>query len=400
MTHRSILVSLAGVMLVACGGEAASAPPPAANPPAPTAVAAAPTPSSTGGSAEAATPPPVAPKAPMNELQKKTLDAFYAAFNAHDAAKCAAAYAADATMTESAPMGGTVDHKGRDEIQKTFAGIFADFPDAKVAGPRHLSVKNTVIEEFVFAGTNTGTNGSMPATKKPVGVMAAAVQTYGDDGLIATERVYMDSGTMAGQLGFSPKKVRPVAQLPTGDDWVVAKGDDGEKKNADMIAKSFEAMNAHDAKAASAFMATDSVEMDSSMPEDVKGPKASEKGMGNLFKTFPDVKLAADNVYAAGDWVAIDGTFTGTQKGQMGPFKPTQKAVNVKFVELNRVKDGKVVEVHRYYSSTDMMAQLGLMPKPKDAKPAADKAADKKADGKPTDKAAEKPAEKKPAPTK
>jgi len=54
--------------------------------------------------------------------------------------------------------------------------------------------------------------------------------------------------------------------------------------------------------------------------------------------------------------VITEGYMHGTFKGRMGPMKPTNKPIGMHFVDIARVKDGKVVEITSYGNSAEMMA--------------------------------------------
>jgi hypothetical protein len=104
----------------------------------------------------------------------------------------------------------------------------------------------------------------------------------------------------------------------------------------------------------------------------------------------------------------------GTHKGDLGPLKATKKPVSLHGIDIMTIKDGKIQAGSGYSNSVELLAQTGLLPKPKaaktdakaegDKKPAADKGAEKKPAEKmeKTDKApgakSEKPAPKGDAP--
>ncbi len=108
------LVWMSLVAVVACGGGDAEKQ--ATNTPTTTTSASA---APTASGAPTSTTTAQAPKPPLADLIKKTLADFDAAYAAHDAAKCAAAYAADAVFTQPSHLG-FVDHK-KDESAKPCA---------------------------------------------------------------------------------------------------------------------------------------------------------------------------------------------------------------------------------------------------------------------------------------
>lgn len=366
---KRITISLGvALVLAACGGEGGDAPAPktASNTPPSTTTTATTPPATTSTGSTEATPPPAKPS--MIELQKKAGANMAAAWNAHDSKKCAENYASDGVISELGPTG-WMDHKGKDEIEKNFATIFAGYPDSKMGVSRVFAAKNIAVVQWVMTGTNTGEMMGMKATGKPVGFNGASVLWFNDDGLIAKEHVYLDAGTIMGQEGVSKQKVRPVATLPSGEpEWITPKGDGSDDKSVTAFNAQLDALNKHDAKAFGATVTDDTVHIDYTAAEDVKGKAAGEKEMAGYFKAFPDLKANADNVWGFGDFVIDETTITGTQTGALGPIKPTKKPITSHMVEVNVIKDGKVAKCETYWSSVELMGQLGLLPKPKEEK--------------------------------
>ena len=61
-------------------------------------------------------------------------------------------------------------------------------------------------------------------------------------------------------------------------------------------------------------------------------------------KTYPDLKLTIDNQIAEGDWVATCITAQGTHKGEWSGIRPTGKILKYTGVNIDRIKDGKIIE--------------------------------------------------------
>jgi ketosteroid isomerase-like protein len=57
--------------------------------------------------------------------------------------------------------------------------------------------------------------------------------------------------------------------------------------------------------------------------------------------------------------------FTGTHTGPLatddGDVEPTGAAVELRFADVSRVRDGKIVAYHTYYDQLGLLTQLGLM---------------------------------------
>ena len=59
---------------------------------------------------------------------------------------------------------------------------------------------------------------------------------------------------------------------------------------------------------------------------------------------FPDLKLTVENQISEGDWVATVYSVTGTFKTEWFGMKPTGKAITFTGVNIDRVKEGRIIE--------------------------------------------------------
>jgi steroid delta-isomerase-like uncharacterized protein len=355
MKLRTSLAILVCIGSAACGAETPNAPP--APPPPPPAASAA--------EAPAPAPPPAAPKPSMADLQKATVGAMVAAFNAHDAKKVGDAYAADAVMAMPSAEGMKAK-TGRDAIVESYAGLFQHVPDCAFTVSRVYQVGDTAVVEWVGSGSDAG---------KKTGFHGAMALSFDQDGLIKTEHSYYDESTIAMQLGHAPGKARPVAEAPSGaPEYVVATGSDDEKKAVDALKASWPAIwPKKDAKAYEANLADDALHVDYAFPNDYAGKKANLGELAMMAKAVPDMQVELVSTWAAPGNVAIaEWVFSGTQKGAIGPIKATGKKFSVHGLDIDTFdKDGKIVKAYSYDNSVELLAQLGLLPPPAKGAPAA-----------------------------
>ncbi len=358
---KKLVLALSVLPILACGGEN---PPPA--PPPPPATTEPPPP-----------PPPEPPPAPppakpsMSEMQKTTLLALQAAFNAHDAAKMASYYATDAVDALPAPDGGWKETNGRDAIQKREAEFFSKV-DPHMTYVRVFQKGDVAIAEWVGGGMEKDN----PQSKK-VGFRAGSVYWFDGDGLVKKVHMYVDETTIAMQLGKMPGKARDVVAMPTGDpQWIAGSADDN--KSVDLVKANWPTtFPKKDKKAWEASVTDDYFHEEIAMPLDWKGKADATKEYDMLTKAVPDMSINVDNAWGFADQVALEFTFKGTQKGQLGPIKPTNKPFVMHGLEIDTFKDGKLQKATTYTNGMEIAGQLGLLPKPKaepkkdDKKPAA-----------------------------
>ncbi len=366
---KKTVLGAAVLVLAACGGGGEL-------PTTPTTVTSAsvapPTTASAPASASSATPPP---KLPLADLMKKNMADADAAWAAHDAKKVAATYADDAVMSMPTPMG-WIDAKKAD-IEAQMGQLFAGFPDCKVTATRVFWKGNVAVVESVFTGTNSGAMMGKPATGKKVGYHAVMINTYNDDGIVKTAHVYYDHATMFAQLGMGdPKaKFRAVENAPTGAPAMIAGKDSPDEAKAVDAAKAwYGTFEKKDDKGFLAPFADDVAHMDYSQPADFKGKDAAKKEWTELFKAFPDAKIAPTNVWAFDTFVVAEIAMTGTMKGGFGPIKPTNKTGTWHAVDVFEMKNGKVSAVATYGSMLETANALGISmaPPPAAAPPVKD----------------------------
>ena len=82
-------------------------------------------------------------------------------------------------------------------------------------------------------------------------------------------------------------------------------------------------------------------------------------GMGRVFmNAFPDGRHVFDLAEAAGDYVLLNGFFTGTHRGELQGIAPTGKVVKFSLTIIDKVQDGKLVEHRMDFDSASLMRQL------------------------------------------
>jgi predicted ester cyclase len=303
---------------------------------------------------------------PLTPEQKvKIYQDGWAAFNAKDFAKFQGIWADNAT-SEMLDMG--PPKAGPAAISENAKAFTTAFPDATGELELTLVNGNNAVGVVLLRGTQKGTYetpmGPVPATNKKVGFLAAHGIELNDAGKAQREWLAYDGGTVAGQLGLSPGPHRKVLETGwTDKPVVVATGSDAEKANVAAFSKEVEGFNKHDAAAALASAADDLVFSELTAPADRTGKKEAVKGLEEMFKAFPDVKLDVKNVWGAGDYVVASGTWGGTNPGDMpsAHMKKTGKPVSVQFVEIDKFVGGKTKNIWIFSNGAAVAAQLGLL---------------------------------------
>jgi predicted ester cyclase len=246
----------------------------------------------------------------------------------------------------------------------------AAFPD-RHGEIRYVFVNGGHVAGVVlYTGTNsgamTGPDGKpMPATNKSIGLLMGHALDLDANGAAATrETSYVDEGTMMAQLGLNPSPARK-AEKATGATPVIvmAKNDATETANMTAVRAMYDALAKKDVKAMQAAMADDYklIEIGQAMDMD---KKAADKSMADFMKGFPDLTPTVTTIWAAGDFVIVEGSITGTNTGPMpamGLKKASGKKVTVRFMEVYEMSGGKAKTDWLFYNGAAFASQLGLM---------------------------------------
>jgi steroid delta-isomerase-like uncharacterized protein len=94
-------------------------------------------------------------------------------------------------------------------------------------------------------------------------------------------------------------------------------------------------------------------------PTDREGGKVYLFG---LLNAFPDCRFTIDDMVAEGDQVVTKKTFRGTHTAKFAGLPPTGKTVELQFVDIMRVRNGRIVEHWNCIDQLSFMQQLGVIP--------------------------------------
>lgn len=84
------------------------------------------------------------------------------------------------------------------------------------------------------------------------------------------------------------------------------------------------------------------------------------------FAGVPDSVITIDVVFGGDEYVALRALYSGTQTGQVGPFPPSDKSVELPYISILRITDGKISEMWVEWDNLYMLTQLGHLQPPGD----------------------------------
>jgi predicted ester cyclase len=99
-----------------------------------------------------------------------------------------------------------------------------------------------------------------------------------------------------------------------------------------------------------------------SAPPGMTDREGSKQYLGGFLNGFPDCQFVIDDMIAEGDQIVTKKTFTGTHEGDFAGIPPTGKWVTLQFVDIMRVRDGRIVEHWLSMDQLSLMQQLGVIP--------------------------------------
>jgi steroid delta-isomerase-like uncharacterized protein len=95
------------------------------------------------------------------------------------------------------------------------------------------------------------------------------------------------------------------------------------------------------------------------VPADKEGGKMF---LGGFLNAFPDATFTIEDMIAEGDQVATKKTFSGTHEAEFFGIPATGNRVTLTFVDIMRVRDGRITEHWLSMDQLSFMQQLGVIP--------------------------------------
>jgi ketosteroid isomerase-like protein len=279
-----------------------------------------------------------------------------AAWNARDAKKQTSLYTPDGVVGVLRSTGW--DEKPPAAMEAGLDHHFAQFSEHHLGFTRVVGKGDVAIAEWVFTGTTApGTPGR--AAGKKVGYRGASVLTFARDGKVRSERVYVDMGTIAGQLGVDPAiPYRAPVPPPTAPTEIVVSA--GEDTPIEAFASRWKAASAAGGEAVLALASADIVVSSQPSPEDTVGLAAYERERKASLEVFADPKATITSCIPAGDLLACEYTWTAARKKSRGAAS-TEKTGTVHALDVMRVADGKVVHTTVYANVAEFAVAFDLV---------------------------------------
>ena len=305
---------------------------------------------------------PAAGKATTPEAKLKRYNECWDAFNTGKDEVFSGCFSADSVreQVDSVPE---AQAQGPEKILEMAKQQKAAFPDLKVT-PQIVVVSGTEIAAILHVtGTNTGDASGMKPTKQKIGIFEAQLATMHDDGTLSRDSFYIDQLTVFHQLGLLENDQSPNT-IEKGMGALKALTSSPEITNANraIVEKNLEAINKKDVKALEALAADDIKLTRHGDRQKVEGKKAYLKWIKDTLASTSDGKVEVKGIWAAGDFVAVADTFTGSPAKDIPGTKGTKgKRIETRVAQFFQIVDGKIKQQHMFSNHLKTAVQLGLV---------------------------------------
>jgi len=115
-----------------------------------------------------------------------------------------------------------------------------------------------------------------------------------------------------------------------------------------------------------AFFAEDCEVIDAPSGMTSRGPDGYKQLILFFEEGFPDSTIEITNLFATEEEAVVEfigrGTNTGPLHMPTGDVPPTGRLVELRFCDVYRIRNGKIVSYRSYYDALSFMQQLGFIP--------------------------------------
>jgi steroid delta-isomerase-like uncharacterized protein len=131
-------------------------------------------------------------------------------------------------------------------------------------------------------------------------------------------------------------------------------------QNKDIVRSFVDAMNNRDYDRLDELVKPDLVRHSQATPGvQVRSLEEFKQFLQQDAQTFPDGHQTIEMMVAEGNKVAVYATYTGTQEGPFGPYPPTGKTMELKFLAVLRLEGEKIAEIWVEWDNLAALTQLG-----------------------------------------
>jgi steroid delta-isomerase-like uncharacterized protein len=133
-----------------------------------------------------------------------------------------------------------------------------------------------------------------------------------------------------------------------------------QKNNAELIKKYFEEVwNQGNLEVLDEILDENYINHSPGAPNPPTGPAGLKPIVAAIREAFPDLKYIIENIVIAENQIAVHTIMTGTHLGDFFGIAPTGKQIRVNQMQIERIKNNKIIEHWRVTDDLNLMRQLG-----------------------------------------
>lgn len=245
------------------------------------------------------------------------------------------------------------------------AGLRAGFPDARVRVADVIAEGDRVAVRSVVTGTQRAPFNGIPATNKSATFEAFDIFRV-SGGKITEIWGIADFLGLLTQLGVVPSSGPPPVTPPVS---TAPKGTADLGANRAVALRFYDIFNAGNFDAFGQIVAPDAIDHEPA-PGQTQGLEGLKVALTGFKVAFPDLKVTPQDTIAEGDKVVVRSVSKGTNTGSFAGIPASGKPVVLESIDIDRIVNGKIVEVWHIEDLFGVLIQIGAVPAPGASAPA------------------------------
>jgi steroid delta-isomerase-like uncharacterized protein len=128
--------------------------------------------------------------------------------------------------------------------------------------------------------------------------------------------------------------------------------------NVELMRNALQAFNREETASCAAMLAPDFIIDLAGAPYQMRGREAWKQNVEFMRKPFPDIQAHVEDIFGAGDRVAVRLLFRGTHRDEFQGIPATGRPVEYSSIEIYRIADGLIAEEWICSDIASLMRQI------------------------------------------
>src|SRR5271167_3430418 len=88
------------------------------------------------------------------------------------------------------------------------------------------------------------------------------------------------------------------------------------------------------------------------------GPEAYKAQITRYMAAFPDLRFTIEDIVGENEKIVVDWTISGTHRGEMWGFRPTNKKMSLEGITIHHIANGKIIDSFVKSDALQLLKQL------------------------------------------